>query len=114
MQEALVVLGENPSSVQIGHWTYHWAPEFYTFSAWRSNVKDNLLITYYLAVNPWNGEVWDAMGCKRITSPQIQKEQEAIWKRSRLPDEARKALHEKSPACCSEIEAQEPDGEGPP
>ena len=35
VQEALVALGDNWSSAQVGPWTYYWAPEFYTYSAWR-------------------------------------------------------------------------------
>ena len=50
-------------------------------------------------MNPWTGDVWDAMACKQITSPAIEKEQEAIWKRSELPSEGREPLHKKSPAC---------------
>jgi len=102
VQEALGTLGENRPAVQIGPWKYYWAPEFYTFSAWRAGEQD-VLVPYYFAVNPWTGDVWDAMGCKRITSPAIAREQESIGKRFRLPVEARKALHAKSPACCSEI-----------
>ena len=55
----------------------------------------------YFAVNPWTGDVWDAMGCTRITSPTLLKEQEAIWRRSQLPAEVRKAIRDKYPADCS-------------
>ncbi len=100
VEGALPALGESRTSVQIGPWRYYWAPEFYTFSAWRAGERD-VLLTYYFAVNPWTGDVWDAMGCKRITTQEIQKEQEAIWKRSGIPSEAREALRNKSPADCS-------------
>jgi hypothetical protein len=99
VQEALVTLGENGSSVDIARWKYYWAPEFYTFSAYRHNLKDGLLVTYYFAVNPWTGDVWDAMACKRISSPILEREQESIWKRSQLPDDVRETLQNRSPAC---------------
>lgn len=110
VREALVALGENGPSVQIGPWKYYWAPEFYTFSAWRPGLAGSdgvgILQTYYFAVNPWTGDVWDAMGCKRITSPAIEKEQEAIWKRSQLPADVREAIRKKSPADCSAIQRE--------
>ena len=61
------------------------------------NPKGGPLQTYYFAVNPWTGDVWDGIACTRITSPKIQREQESIWKRSGLPEEARKPLTNKSP-----------------
>lgn len=99
VRQALSALGENPQSIEIDPWRYYWAPEFYTFEAWRYGLAGGLATHYFFAVNPWTGDVWDAMACKRITSPVIEREQEAIWKRSLLPTEAREALHEKSPAC---------------
>jgi len=102
VEEALVALGECPSS-SISDWQYYWAPEFYTFQAWCGNTESTPIVPYYLAVNPWNGEVWDAMACTRITSPAIENEQKAIWKKSRLPSGAREPLHDKSPASCAII-----------
>jgi len=102
VQEALVTLGEDGPWVQIVPWKYHWAPEFYSFEADRHNIVDGLLVARYFAVNPWTGDVWDAMACSQITSPAIDKEKQAIWKRSRFPPEAREALHNKSPGACSE------------
>lgn len=98
---ALGALGEDASSVQVQPWIYHWAPEFFTFSAWRPNHKNGLMVVYYFAVNPWTGDVWDAMACKRITSPAIDQEQTAIWKRSRLPDDVRAYLRDRSPSDCA-------------
>lgn len=106
VQEALVALGW--PSVHADPMKDYWAPEFYSFQAYRSGpVADDgtgVLQSHYLAVNPWTGDVWDTTECRPITSPAIQKEQESIWKRSRLPAEAREALHDKSPASCSLIE----------
>src|SRR5580658_2362179 len=99
VREALAAQGESGPSVQIGPWKYDWAPEFYTFSAWRHNLADGLLVTYYFAVNPWTGDVWDAIGCSRIKSPGLDREQESILKRSHLSADKRKALSEKSPGC---------------
>jgi len=100
IDEALPAVGEVRASVQIGPWRYYWAPEFYTFQAWRAG-EGGVLLTYYFAVNPWTGDVWDAMACKRITTREVQKDQEAIWARSGIPSEAREALRERSPADCS-------------
>lgn len=99
VQEALVTLGATGPSVQIRHWPYYWAPEFYTFQAWRPNPGEGPLLTYYFAVNPWTGDVWDAIGCERITSPAIEREQESILKRLGLPRDAQEILQTKSPAC---------------
>jgi hypothetical protein len=101
VKEALVAIGENTPSIQIGPWTYLWAPEFFTLSAWRPSEGSGPLVTYYFAVNPWTGDVWDAMGCKRITSPEIQKRQSVIYKRYPLPTEVWESLRERSPAECS-------------
>jgi hypothetical protein len=100
IEEALPALGESPTSMQIGPWRYYWAPEFYNFSVYRAGDKDVLLV-YYLSVNPWTGDVWDGMACKRLTTPELQKEQDAIWERSGIPSEAREALSNRSPADCS-------------
>lgn len=66
----------------------------------------SVLQTHYLAVNPWTGDVWDAMGCEMITSSALQKEQNFIWKRSGLPADAKLPLHDKSPASCSLIDGK--------
>lgn len=91
--------------LNIKPWQYYWAPEFYTFQAWRPGIPDpqgvGVLETHYLAVNPWTGDVWDAMGCERITSPAFAKEQDAIWRRSKLPNDVRLAIRDKAPADCS-------------
>jgi hypothetical protein len=105
VREALPAFGENESSVRIAPWKYKWAPEFYTFQAWgRPNRVATegvgVLQTYYFAVNPWTGDVWDAIACSRITSPTLKKEQELILlKRSYLSLEKREALSNKSPGC---------------
>jgi len=108
VRQALVALGEDWPSAHVEPWKYDWAPEFYTFQSWRPGpVQDDgvsVLQTRYFAVNPWTGDVWDAMGCNRITSPAIQKEQKLIWKRSRLADEVRETLRNRSPAACSDVE----------
>jgi hypothetical protein len=41
------------------------------------------------------------MACKKITTPEIAKEQDAIWQKSGIPSEARETLAERSPAGCS-------------
>jgi hypothetical protein len=106
VEEALVALGW--PSVHADPMKDYWAPEFYSFEAYLSGpVADDgtgVLQSHYLAVNTWTGDVWDTTECRQITSAAIQKEQEFIWKRSRLPIGAREALHDKSPASCSLIE----------
>jgi hypothetical protein len=101
VEEALVVLGEDPRGVHVEPCAYDWAPEFYTFQAWarKGDESANVIEVDYLAVNPWTGDVWDAMACKRITSPAMQKEQDRIWQESRLAAEVRQTLRERSPAC---------------
>jgi hypothetical protein len=107
VREALVAMGDDWASAPIEPWKYYWAPEFCTFMAYLPGPEINgasVLQTHYLAVNPWNGDVWDAMACRIITSPVIQKEQESIWRRSRRPADAREPLRDKSPASCALIE----------
>lgn len=107
IREALVSMGDDWSSAPIERWIYYWAPEFYSFMTYLPGPEIDgvsVLQTHYLSVNPWTGDVWDAIGCRTITSPVIQKEQESIWRRSRLPSDAREPLQDKSPASCSLIE----------
>jgi hypothetical protein len=100
VEGALPALGESPKWMNIGPWKYYWAPEFYNFSAYRAGGQ-GVLVIYYLSVNPWTGDVWDAMACKRITTPEIKKEQDAIWQQSGIPSEARETLSNRPPADCS-------------
>jgi len=74
------------------------APEFYFFQAVRYNPGGSASLGHY-AVNQWTGDVWDAMGCKRLTSPSVRRFQNAIRKRSGLPAEEYKRLRGKTPAC---------------
>jgi hypothetical protein len=106
VREALVAMGDDWSSAPFEPLKDYWAPEFYSFMAYLPGPEINgvsVLQTQYLAVNPWTGDVWDDTECRIITSPVIQKEQEAIWSRSRLPADARLPLHDKSPASCALI-----------
>jgi len=100
VEGALPALGEDPKFMDIRPWRYYWAPEFYSFEAYRGGGH-GVLIIYYLSVNPWTGDVWDATACKRITTPEVKKEQDAIWQKSGIPSEAREALSKKAPAECS-------------
>jgi hypothetical protein len=106
-KEALVTMGEDERSAHLGPWEFPWAPEFYTFSAWWPGLDHgdgvSVLQTYYLAVNPWTGDVWDAIGCSRITSPAIQKEQKNLRNRSKLSAEVWEFIHGRTPAGCSEL-----------
>jgi hypothetical protein len=100
VQEALVALGQPVPPSQVRYRTFYWAPEFYTFEAVLGQTGSRPALTWFFAVNPWNGEVWNSMECSRITSRVIEREQEDIWKRSRLPPEAREPLHYKYPGDC--------------
>jgi hypothetical protein len=99
VQDALTALGES-ERFQIDDWAFYWAPEFYTLSAFEGTGKRGFVI-YYFAVNPWTGDVWDALACTQITSPALTKKQESIWARSGLPPDAREPLHDKSPNSCA-------------
>jgi hypothetical protein len=107
VQDALVALDATKPWVEIMPLKYKWAPEFYTFQTWRPNAGEGPLLTYSFGVNPWTGDVWDLIACKRITSPTLKKEQESISKRSHLSAEKRRVLSEKSPGC-SEVELNPP------
>jgi hypothetical protein len=99
VHQAVIAMGKDSKGVQIDTWEYRWAPQFYTFSASWPPEKPGPLLVYYFAVNASTGDVWEAMECRRITSPVLQKEQELIWSRSWLPANSRQALQNKSPAC---------------
>ena len=110
VQQALVALDAN-QHFRIEPWRYYWAPEFYTFQAWRPGPVDRdglgVIQTYYFAVNPCTGDVWDAMACSRVTSRTIQQEQQLIWQRSHLPAEVRQTIRDKTPADCSDSKPTE-------
>jgi hypothetical protein len=101
VQDALASLGEHRTDVkiEIEPWLYYWAPDFITLQAWRPHPTAGTMETWYFAVNPWTGDIWNPFGCTRITSPTIKRKQEAIWKSAQLPDEARHVLQARSPAC---------------
>ena len=98
VRQALIAVNQEAPSVRVEPLRYDYAPEFYAFAATWPNSDGDPLIGYF-AVNPWTGDVWDINACKRISSPALRREQEAIWKHSKLMPEAEKVLHERSPAC---------------
>jgi hypothetical protein len=101
VREALASLGEGSArtNIAIYRWPYYWAPDFITLQAEVPHPDVGKIEMRYFAVNPWTGDVWDAMACTRITSPTIKRRQDEIWKSSKLPDEARHFLEERAPAC---------------
>lgn len=106
VQQALVALGEKVDVVQVDPIKFPWAPDFYTFQASRpGNVIGpdgvSVLQTYSFAVNPWSGDVWDLIACRRISSPKLLLEQDSVRKRSQLSADLLKRLHDESPGNCS-------------
>ena len=101
VRDALASLGEHGTDIkiEIEPWLYYWAPDFITLQAWRPHPTAGTMETWYFAVNPWTGDIWNPFSCTRITSPTIKRKQEAIWKSAKLPDEARQVLQARSPAC---------------
>jgi hypothetical protein len=72
--------------------------DFYYFDAnWLNPVGSPHLA--YIAVNPWNGEVWNAAICKRLDSPSLAKMQQSIRKRFRLSKNADAVYRSKEPLC---------------
>jgi hypothetical protein len=100
VRQALAAMGARVPESNLKPMTSYWSPEFFNYAASLPQDDDRPVLTFYLAVNPWNSEIWDAKNCKRITSPSIEREQQAIWGRSGLPAEAREALHYKVPGEC--------------
>lgn len=100
VREALAVMKQDGPSVRIDATRRDCAPGFYTFQAWWPNPDGSPIFTVYFAVNPRTGDVWDVMGCERITSAALEKEQESIFRRSGLTPTAAKAFRAKSPLCC--------------
>jgi hypothetical protein len=101
VRDALASLGEDGAGTKIAIelWPYYWAPDFITLQAEVPHPDVGRIEMRYFAVNPWTGDVWDAIACTRITSSTIKRKQEAIWKSSKLPDEARQVLQARAPAC---------------
>jgi hypothetical protein len=100
VEGALQALSEDPKRVSIDIWRYYSAPEFYNFSAARAGSQ-GVLIVHYLSVNSWTGDVWDAMACKRLITPQLKGEQDVIWQQSGIPAEARAEFSNRSPGGCA-------------
>jgi hypothetical protein len=103
VEAALPALDEDPKFMQI---VPHGVREFYSFSAMRGTKS--VLHIYYLSVNPWTGDVWDAAACSRITTPELKKEQRAIWRQSSIPLKARKALQHRLPYECRPADDSSP------
>jgi hypothetical protein len=101
VQDAIASLGEGGagSKIAVEPWPYYWAPDFITLQAEVPHPDDGRIEMRYFAVNPWTGDVWDAMACTRVTSPTIKRTQDEIWRSSKLPDEARHVLEARAPAC---------------
>lgn len=101
VKDALASLGEDGAGTRIAiePWLNYWAPDFITLQAEIPHPAVGRIESRYFAVNPWTGDVWDPFACTRITSPTIERKQDAIWKSAKLPDEARHVLQARSPAC---------------
>ncbi len=101
VRDALASLSEGggDTKIAVGPWPYYWAPDFITLYAEVPHPAEGTIEMRYFAVNPWTGDVWDAMACTRITSPTIERKQDKIWRSSKLPDEARHVLQARAPAC---------------
>jgi hypothetical protein len=101
VREALASLGEGSARTKIAIYPVldYWAPDFITLQAEVPHPDVGKIEMRYFAVNPWTGDVWDAMACTRITSPTIKRKQDEIWKSSKLPAEARHVLEARAPAC---------------
>jgi len=100
VEEAIVALGRSIPASQVQPMTSYWSPQFYNFEAVLGQSSGLPALRFYFAVNPWNGDVWNPIGCTLITSSAIEKEQEAIWKQSNFPQQAREALHYQHPGTC--------------
>jgi len=100
VRQALAATEKAGEPFHIESWRHEWAPEFMTYSAYRpGSLQSNgvsVLESHYFAVNPWTGDVWEAMGCYRITSPAIDKEQKAILARSKFSSQVLTSLRERS------------------
>jgi hypothetical protein len=101
VREALASLGEGSvrTKIAIYPWPNYSAPDFITLQAEVPHPDVGQIEMRYFAVNPWTGDVWDAIACTRISSPKIKRKRDEIWKSSKLPDEARQVLQARVPAC---------------
>ena len=101
VRDALAGLGESGEGgkIAIELWPYYWAPDFITLQAEVPHPDVGRIEMRYFAVNPWTGDVWDAIACTRIISPTIKRTQDEIWRSSTLPDEARHVLEARAPGC---------------
>lgn len=101
VREAIASLHEDgrDAKIHVEQWNYYWVPDFITLQAEVLVPSMGLVTMRYFAVNPWTGDIWEPFGCSRITSPEIKRKQDEIWKSSKLPAEARLVLEERTPAC---------------
>ena len=103
VHDAIVASGRSIPESGIQPLVSYWSPEFYSYQAWSPQSGGKPLLTFFFAVNPWNGDVWDVKNCERVTSSAVEAKQSAIWKRSGLPESARDPLHSKVPGECNQV-----------
>lgn len=101
VRAALASLGEGSARAKIAIYPVldYWDPDFITLQAEVPHPDVGKVEMRYYDVNPWTGDVWDAMACTRITSPTIKRTQDEVWRSSKLPDEARHVLAARAPSC---------------
>jgi hypothetical protein len=101
VRAALASLREGSARTKIAIYPMpdYWVPDFITLQAEVPHPDVGRIEMRYFAVNPWTGDVWDAMACTRITSPTIKRMQDEIWRSSKLSDEARHVLEARAPTC---------------
>ncbi len=60
-------------------------PGFYWFEA-TAFVRDASPVLGHFAVNRRTGDVWDPVGCKKLTSPDLKSAQQSVLKRISMSD----------------------------
>lgn len=75
-----------------------YSPEMYCFTAVWPNPKGSPIVGYY-AVNPRTADVWNARSCEHITSPSLERKQEALRKRFKYSRQEFKRLELLKPLC---------------
>jgi hypothetical protein len=95
---AIVAVHDPNHEVDISRVDNPYDVQFYYFEASWPNPAGSPHLGNF-AVNPWTGDVFNADGCERLTSPSLKKLQDAIRKRSRLTREEYVRLRAKKPIC---------------
>ncbi|MGA3317481.1 MAG: hypothetical protein ABSC64_13695 [Candidatus Korobacteraceae bacterium] len=73
------------------------SPDFYTFEITAAVPDDASPVLAHFSVNRSNGDVWEAVGCFKVKSPDLRKLQQTLRRKINLSNADAKLLSKKAP-----------------